>query len=419
MNTNSDEFINNYCSIIFTYKTVGISDLHSYYLRETEIKMLHNLVNAELVVLQTCNRVEMYLYSPNKIKDEVDKIIQYLNAVHKKPIGDQAKILCGREAIRHLFLVASGADSLAIGEYEILSQIRSTIDMFRKMGISGKYLQILFERAIKVGRRVREKTNISKGKVGIYSIAIDEAKKIVGDITNKRIAIVGAGEIGEKFAGMLYNEGAKNVTILNRTVEKAKALALKYNYNYDSLNLEKIGNFDIAFIAISHDFIQIENKWKTLIIDVSIPPLFSGNNVITLKELEKISLVNLKAREEEMKKIEEIVNEGIDEFIYDYKKEIYDEIIGIIMHRIENIRKNEVIRAINELQKLGIRSQDALEIVDLMSKSMIKKIFEPLFSNVKDIVFNGGDSINYINFLVNIFKDGNIPSNKTEKIKEK
>jgi glutamyl-tRNA reductase len=361
----------------------------------------------------------MYLYSPNKIKDEVDKIIQYLNAVHKKPIGDQAKILCGREAIRHLFLVASGADSLAIGEYEILSQIRSTIDMFRKMGISGKYLQILFERAIKVGRRVREKTNISKGKVGIYSIAIDEAKKIVGDITNKRIAIVGAGEMGEKFAGMLYNEGAKNVTILNRTVEKAKALALKYNYNYDSLNLEKIGNFDIAFIAISHDFIQIENKWKTLIIDVSIPPLFSGNNVITLKELEKISLVNLKAREEEMKKIEEIVNEGIDEFIYDYKKEIYDEIIGIIMHRIENIRKNEVIRAINELQKLGIRSQDALEIVDLMSKSMIKKIFEPLFSNVKDIVFNGGDSINYINFLVNIFKDGNIPSNKTEKIKEK
>ncbi|MEM4884988.1 MAG: NAD(P)-binding domain-containing protein, partial [Saccharolobus sp.] len=196
--------------------------------------------------------------------------------VHNAPIGNKAKILCGKDSIKHLFLVASGADSLSVGEYEILSQIKDSIEMFKKLNISGKYLNILFERALKVGRKVREKTGISKGKVGIYSLAVDIAKKSIGTFSDKRIAVVGAGEMAEKITYMLYKENAKNVTILNRTVDRAKNLASKYGYKYEILDLDKIKDFDLVFVAINHDNLKLENKWNTLIIDISVPPLFTG-----------------------------------------------------------------------------------------------------------------------------------------------
>ncbi|MEM1599512.1 MAG: glutamyl-tRNA reductase [Sulfolobaceae archaeon] len=418
MNTDN-EFLNNYCSIIFTYKTVGISNLHTYYFRESEIKKLSQLINSELLILQTCNRVELYLYSNNNVKSDIEKIINYLNNVHNVPIGNKAKILCGKDSIKHLFLVASGADSLSIGEYEILSQIKDSIEMFKKLNISGKYLNILFERALKVGRKVREKTGISKGKVGIYSLAVDIAKKSIGTFSDKRIAVVGAGEMAEKITYMLYKENAKNVTILNRTVDRAKNLASKYDYKYEILDLDKIKDFDLVFVAIYHDNLKLENKWNTLIIDITVPPLFTGNNVITLQDLEIISMHNLTIREEEMKKIDELIDEGINELIYDYKKEIYNEIISKIMKRIENITENEIIRAYKKLQKLGIENEEALEILNLMTRSMIKKIFQPVFENIRNGIFNKDDSINYINFLVDIFKDGTISNLETQKIKEK
>ncbi|QGA67837.1 glutamyl-tRNA reductase [Sulfolobus sp. E11-6] len=416
--TSNEELLQNYCSILFTYKTIGISNLHLYYFRETEIKSLKQLVNAEFAVLQTCNRVEIYLYSDTNTINEINKIIQYLNNVHNEPIGNQARVLCGKDSIKHLFLVASGADSLSIGEYEILSQIRSTIDMFKKLGFSGKYLQILFERAIKIGRKVREETSISKGKIGIYSLAIDEAKKRFNDFRDRKIVIVGAGEMGQKIANMLYNEDVKNVTIMNRTVEKAKQLALKFGYNYEKLDLDKLGNFDIAFISIYHENLRLENKWNTLIVDITVPPLFTGNNVITLEELERISKLNFKTREEELTKINKLVEDAINELIYDYKKEIYSEFMSKIMNRVESIRENEILKAYKELEKLGINNQQVKEILDLMTRSIIKKSFQPLFDNVRSLIFNEKDAINYINFLIDIFKDGNIPSFETKKIKE-
>ncbi|MEM4884204.1 MAG: glutamyl-tRNA reductase, partial [Saccharolobus sp.] len=154
-------------------------------------------------------------------------------------------------------------------------------------------------------------------------------------------------------------------------------------------------------------------------VDITVPPLFTGNNVLTLQDLEIISMHNLTIREEEMKKIDELIDEGINELIYDYKKEIYNEIISKIMKRIKNITENEIIRAYKELQKLGIENEEALEILNLMTRSMIKKIFQPVFENIRNGIFNKDDSINYINFLVDIFKDGTISNLETQKVKEK
>ncbi len=420
MLTNNSDFIEKYCGIIFSYKTVGMSNLHFYYFRESEIKTLSKIVSSELVILQTCNRVEIYLYS-EKAKDLVNNLIEYLNKVHNKPIGNEGLVLCGREVIKHLFQVASGIDSISIGEYEILSQLKSTIEMFEKLGISGKYLRILFERAIKVGREVREKTKISKGKVGIYSLAVEESKKRIGNLDGKKVGVIGAGEMGKKIVRILYNERVNDVTILNRTLEKAKTLASKYGYKYDNFALDKVFNFDAVFVAIENNFGNkiVQNNSNTLIVDISVPPLFYGNNVITIEDLEKASHENLKMREEEINKINEIINERVNQFIYDYKKEIYSEFISKIMRRVEDIRRTEVNRAYKELQNIGINNEEVLEILNLMTNSMLKKVFQPLFDNVRTIIFNDEESINYINFLIDIFKDGNFSGDKTKKTEEK
>ncbi|AEE93511.1 glutamyl-tRNA reductase [Acidianus hospitalis W1] len=402
-----NEIENRYFAIIYTYKTIGFDNLSSHYLRENEISLIHNIVGSQMAIIQTCNRIEIYLYSEDS--DTTTKLLNFLDQVHGKKISIDATILTGSKAIEHLFEVASGIDSMAIGEYEILSQVRLSLENAKKLHMIGKELEILFERAIKVGRRVRQQTNISKGKVGLYSIAIELAKTRV-DLKTSNIAVIGAGQIGSRLISMLNSEGAKNVTILNRTVEKAKELAEKYGYSYLSLDFSKLDGFDVIFSAIFYPrVIRIDNKF---IIDLSSPPIFQGNEVYTLKNLQQISEEIRKKRLSELSKAKDIIEEGIRDFILDYENLKYDMIVSQIMKNIEEIRQNEVKRALKELN-----GDNAEEVLNAMTKSMVKKMFYPLLSKIKEAVRN--NETNYINLILELFNNGKLSDSKTKEIEEK
>lgn len=404
-----DEINERYYAILFTYKTVGFSNLASHYLREDEIKTLHNIISTEMSVIQTCNRVEIYLYTEDASK--VDLLLSFLDKIHKKEISKDATILKGLDAIKHLFQVAAGIDSLAVGEYEILGQIKMALDSAIKIGASGKHIETLFQRGIKVGRKVRRLTNISKGKVGLYSLAIDLAKSKV-DLRNSKILIIGAGDIASKVVSMLKSENVKDVTIMNRTFEKAKELAEKFGYKYVNFDLNNVRNFDVIFSAIFYPYkIIIDDK---LIFDLSFPPVFQGNMVYTLENLQQISYKLLEKRMKEIDKANSIIEESISEFIVDYENLKYDAIISQIMSTIEEIRKNEVARAIRKLNSGNNESVN--EILDAMTRSMIKKIFSPMLSKIKDYVKT--DEKNYINLILELFNYGELSSTETKKIKE-
>ncbi|MEM0169522.1 MAG: glutamyl-tRNA reductase, partial [Metallosphaera sp.] len=178
--------INSYAAVVYTYKTIGIEKLASHYLGYNEIKELSKHFKGEMTLLQTCNRIELYLYSED---DNLSKVLDYLNQVHNREISSDATILRGKEAITHLFEVASGIDSLSVGEYEILKQIKDSMKEATKLGLASKHMRCLLERSLKVGRKVRLETGISKGKVGVYSLAVEYAKRLLGDISDKKIAI--------------------------------------------------------------------------------------------------------------------------------------------------------------------------------------------------------------------------------------
>ncbi|WP_252896589.1 glutamyl-tRNA reductase [Metallosphaera hakonensis] len=242
------DIIDSYSAIVYTYKTIGVDKLASHYLGWNEIKELAKYYRGEMALLQTCNRIEIYMFSRDRSSKR--ELLHYLNEVHHANISMDATILDGRDAIRHLFEVSAGIDSLSVGEYEILKQIKEAMKSSIQLGIGSKYMRSLLERSLKVGRRVRLETDISKGKVGVYSLAVEFAKKLVGDVKKRRIAVLGAGEIAQKLALILHNEGAGDVTIFNRTFEKGRDLAVKFGYSYFPLDFSRLRNYDLIFSAI-------------------------------------------------------------------------------------------------------------------------------------------------------------------------
>jgi glutamyl-tRNA reductase len=407
-----------YYAVTFNYKNIDISRLHIYYLNDEEIIKLKNFINNEMAVLQTCNRVEIYGYSNSNydVRNVTNKLLNYLDSIHPYPISNKAKVLIGTDAIKHLFRVASGLESLSIGEYEILSQVKQSVERAIKTGIAGKYLRMLFERAIKTGKQVRNLTEISKGKVGTYSLAIELAEKELGNLENYKIAVIGAGEIASKLVFMLKNK-VKDVVIINRTLNKAREIAEKFGYKYDILDFNKLYKYDIIFSAINNkDNMRYYFSEPKLIIDLSVPPVFYGDNVITLEGLRTLALINLKKRENEIKRAEEIIEENINRFLIDYENSIVNEIISTVMGRVEQIRVNEIERALKKIMKAN-SIEEIKEILDLMSKSMIKKMFEPVYSNIREMVKKG--EFKNINLILEIYSNDTISDIKTQKIKAK
>lgn len=415
-----EEINRKYFAITFNYKNIEISKLHNYYINENEINKIKNFIvskNIEISILQTCNRIELYGYSHDLENTKVaEEILEFLNSIHPYPISDKGVILLGSEAIKHAFRVASGMESLSIGEFEIMRQFKESLEFSERIGLSGRFIKLLYERALKVSKEVRSLTNISKGKVGTYSLALQLVESELGDISNYKVAVVGAGEIASKISYLLSKK-TKNVVIFNRTLEKAKMLAEKYGFlGYEPLNFEKLNNYDIVFSAINNNSnLRYYLYGPKVIIDLSVPQVFYGDNVVTLEGLRTLALLNLKKREEDIKKAEELVSKGLNAFFEDYKKVYINSVISKVLSRVEEIRVNEIMRAMKELKKAK-KDEEILEILDLMTKSIIKKSFSPLYNNVRRFVENG--ELNYINLVLQFFNDGTVSNFEAEKVKK-
>ncbi|MEM3925075.1 MAG: glutamyl-tRNA reductase, partial [Metallosphaera sp.] len=331
--------------------------------------------------------------------------------VHNREISSDATILRGKEAITHLFEVASGIDSLSVGEYEILKQIKDSMKEATKLGLASKHMRCLLERSLKVGRKVRLETGISKGKVGVYSLAVEYAKRLLGDISDKKIAIVGAGEIGTKLALILHNEGVKDVTIFNRTNERGRNVAIKYGYSFLPLDFSKLSNYDLVFSAIFYPE-KVRAPERSVVIDLGSPSIFEGKNVYTLRDLEAVSQAKLEERRKEIDSAKGIIENGLREFENDCLDIIYDNFVSSFMSKVEQIRESEVTRALRVLETEDPKTK---EVLDAMTRSMIKKIFSPMFENLRRAVES--NEVNHINLAVSLFSYGGISEDKAKEVK--
>lgn len=192
-------------------------------------RLVKSAAVSEAVLLSTCNRVEVYGRA-GSAADAGDPIRRFFAETYNNPRVEPALYRYGgADAVRHLFRVASGLDSMVIGETEILGQVKNAYLLAQSHGVTGKITNVWFQRALFVGKLVRTRTNISEGASSVGSVAVTLAERIFGSLHHRRVLLLGAGEMAEITARHLLSQKTGQIVILNRTLEKAQALAASLN----------------------------------------------------------------------------------------------------------------------------------------------------------------------------------------------
>ena len=210
---------------------------------------------SEALILSTCNRVEIYA-GASQIDEAPNRLMSFLSAhgrFRQAELSQQLYALTEPRSIEHLFSVAGGLDSMVLGETEILHQVKHAYELARRHGTTGKTLNVLFQKALNVGRSVQARTAIGRGCVSVGTVAIELAQKIFGDLRPYTVLLVGAGKIGEVTLKRLTERGVSQVRIVNRSLERAQELASAYGgraHGLDSLALQMLGA-DIVITSTS------------------------------------------------------------------------------------------------------------------------------------------------------------------------
>ena len=180
---------------------------------------------AEVLLLSTCNRVEVYGASESRVSTlDIARCLDRKIDSHISPESAPFYRYEDADCVRHLFRVASGIDSMIIGETEILGQAKKAYEAARASGAAGRSLHRLFQRAFRVAKQVRTHTDITRGAVSVGSVAVDLAQKIFGDLRHCKVLVLGAGETSEKTARALISRGVTDLRISNRSAERTQNL---------------------------------------------------------------------------------------------------------------------------------------------------------------------------------------------------
>ncbi len=285
---------------------------------------------SECVVLTTCNRVEFYFVSSNleEAKDWIVTQISVQKNVAKSLVSSLLKLYSSAEAMYHLFSVASGVQSMVVGENEILSQVKEAYDNALKLQLTGPLLNKCFQSAVATGKRVRAETEISRGAYSVSSIAIDAIRQTKLDYFGRSILIVGLGTMGFRCLKKLHALAHPDITLCNRTLAVSESLSSQYEtayFDYSDL-ASRVGEFDIIISAVTEKtFIIFPENFSSnsdcLLVDLGLPrnvdPSCENGNTIKLINvdgLKEIATKNVKRRQAELSKVEIIVEDEISKF---------------------------------------------------------------------------------------------------------
>ncbi|MDB6024360.1 MAG: Glutamyl-tRNA reductase [Verrucomicrobiales bacterium] len=195
-------------------------------LRCTACKLKVNAGLSEIVLLSTCNRVEVYGVAPQH------RIVRLLNCLSNgnEEVSSHLYVHEGEEAARHLFSVISGLDSMVLGETEITGQVKHAYQTAQEAGLTGRVMNCLFQKALQTAKEVRTRTLVGRGATSVGSVAVQLADKIFdAKLGEKTVMIIGAGKMGEACVRHLAKKGARSVIVSNRSIERAQDLAKEFN----------------------------------------------------------------------------------------------------------------------------------------------------------------------------------------------
>ena len=375
----------------------------------------------ENVILSTCNRTEIYA-----VVDQIHTGRYYIKEflsqwfqIEKEEFTPFLFIYEEDGALEHLFKVACGLNSLILGETQILGQVRTSFLTAQEEKTSGTVFNQLFKQAITLAKKAHSNTDIGANAVSVSYAAVELAKKVFGTIENKHVLILGAGKMGELAIENLHGNGATNVTVVNRTYEKAKDLASRFHGKAKSMDelQEALMEADILISSTgAKDFVltkqmveQIEKKRKgkpLFMVDIAVPrdldPAIAeleGVFLYDIDDLEGIVQANLQERQ----KAADIIMLMIEEEIVQYKQWLrmlgVVPVISALREKALNIQ-SETMKSLE--RKLPNLSEREIKVLNKHTKSIINQMLKDPILQVKELA-GTKDADKNLQFFMNIF----------------
>ncbi|MBI1937903.1 MAG: glutamyl-tRNA reductase [Ignavibacteriales bacterium] len=399
----------NFLSITINHKTAPIELREALHLSRNEIVDFIPVLKNELsegVVISTCNRTEIFGLPKNdnfNSNSLVSSLLEFKPVKEIKPENFVKYFSCG--AVKHLFSVSAGIDSLIIGDSQILGQVKEAYEISEDLNFTGTILSRLFDSAVKVGKRSISETGIGEGAVTVSYAAVQVVEKIFANLDKKSALIIGAGETAELAAVHLHDKGVEKITISNRTIERAEKLAEKIHGEIIPFQFlkEHLHNFDIIisatssdnFILTKEDIIPAVKKRKgspVVIMDIAVPrdvePEVKKIDNVFYHDMDSLKIIvdqNLLKRRNEIPIVEKIIMEEMVSFFGWYNALEVVPTIKSLREFFDEIRSDELEKIRNKI------SDDDYAKIEDMTRRMIGRILHNPTVKLREVAESGAN----------------------------
>lgn len=348
----------------------------------------------EGVVLATCNRTEIYVVSSHEKqgKDFIPNLLSKFSTLSLEELQEYLYTYLNLEAVSHLYQVASGLDSMVLGEEQILGQVKEAFSLAQEKETTGTVLHHLFTETLKVGKRARSETSINDNAASVSYAAVELANKIFGNLNKQSALVIGAGEMSKLTLKSLVDHGVSEVFVANRTYSKAVDLADQFDGQ--AIEWEKVDDWlhkvDIVISSTGapHYVIKYEMVAEVLeerrrdnplfFIDIAVPrdidpEIHELQDVYAynIDDLESVVEANLKKREKAINSVNKIIKEEVKEFDEWRNSRDVVPIIKSLRKQAEEIRQEELERALARLDDID---EEERNIISSLSCKIVNKL---------------------------------------------
>ena len=417
--------IDHVINVRITHKTARVPLMEAVAFKEkpkalTELHAIENV--EECLILQTCNRIELFIVT--ETAEKTAELAKNFLAKRAQSNAEEAfkavETSIDDDTFDHLLRVTSGLESMVIGEDQVLNQVWDAYLEAEKAKTIGPILKHLFNRAMTVGRRVRNETGINKGAVSIGSAAVELAVNLLGSLEDKKILVMGAGEIGTLVAKALARRCLSPIFIANRTYDRAVKLAEDLSGKAVKFNQfeEVLVDADVVICStaaphylltkeiVSRLISQRINKSDLIIIDISNPRNVEkavkevvATKLYNIDDLQLIADKNKQKREKSIDKAVKILEKEILILNEDMKSLSVRLIVSSLLSQAEKVRRKELATALNMLGEVDDKQKQILED---MTSILLKQTFIPIVENLRLAAKNGDEQV--IDIAVKLFE---------------
>ena len=368
-------------------------DLESAYIQFKEHSGLD-----ECVIIQTCNRIELFGKAKNYDINKIKKTWASLTGLDEEAFKENVEFVENGEALHHLLKLTSGLDSMVVGEEQILGQIKNSITSARNAKASGQHLNNLFDKAIRIGTRIRNSTGINRGGISVGSMAVKLAEENIDELKLKKILLIGTGEVSTLVAKSLGRRGY-NFVVTSRTMDRSQAFCETMGgrpIKFEEV-LTGFENYDVLFVATTAPYFLVTQERITkamqgkkngmMILDLSNPrtvdekvATIGGVKLMNLDQIAEMVEKNMKSRLNKVKSVENIISEEVSVLEASMKRLDAEPLVKDVFKNIDTLREKELQKA---LQMLNEKDEKKIKIIEELTKAVVESIVSTPMNNIR------------------------------------